>query len=136
MLPQAEREIEQLHAFFEGWFRGSLPATPQAFARFADVLDRDFVITTPDGARFERDPLLERLRSAHGGRGESLRIWVQDVRVLERDGDEWVVEYEEWQQEGESAPKGRRSVARFRAEDRAPQGLVWLSVHETWLPQG
>ncbi|MCG8456718.1 MAG: DUF4440 domain-containing protein [Holophagales bacterium] len=139
------KEIEELHRFFEGWFLGILPDTDEAFARFADALDGDFMIVSPSGRATERAALLEALRGAHGawGSGDGAseagagggRIWIENVRIRHLAGDLVVATYEEWQQKGgEARARGRLSTVVFRREGNAPGGLAWLHVHETWLP--
>jgi hypothetical protein len=48
-------------------------------------------------------------------------------------GDILLVTYEEWQQSGDQTT-ARLSTALFRDKPDAPNGLEWLHVHETWLP--
>lgn len=126
-----QTEIVELHRFFQNWFNGDIPCTDEAFQRMDRVMDDGFTIVMPNGKRIDRDPLLTGLYKAHGGR-PGIRIWIEHVRLLMTEGPMAVVEYEEWQQEGETTT-ARVSTAVFRDEPAAPNGLSWLRVHETWF---
>lgn len=132
---RVEREVRELHRFFEQWFRAELPDTAEAYGRFADAMDESFVIVTPGGASLERAELLAGLRSAHGSHGESTGrydIRVENVSAREVGEGTWLVRYEEWQEEGDEV-KGRQSSAVLVEDSGAPGGFRWLHVHETWL---
>lgn len=129
-----QREIEQLHDFFADWFRGRVENRDEVFGRFADVLAVDFSMVVPDGRTVPRAPLLQGLRASHGSR-PSVEIRVeQPTLIVERDGVV-VARYREWQRdsEGEST---RLSTVVFRRDAARPNGLVWVTVHETWMGAG
>ena len=130
-----EREIEELHAFFEDWFTGRIAATGEGYARFESVLAPDFVIIGPGGDEVGRTPILQRVESAHGSRPEGgFRIWIENTRVRECRPDRCLMTYEEWQ-EIDGVAKGRLSTVVFGARAGTPNGVEWMHVHETWLPE-
>ena len=61
------KEVAELHAFFEGWFLGTLPDTDEAFRRFSSVLAEEFEMVTPGGVTRSREEILASVRGAHGG---------------------------------------------------------------------
>ncbi|MCY3555666.1 MAG: DUF4440 domain-containing protein [Gemmatimonadetes bacterium] len=124
-------EIDALHRCFEDWFNGCVPRTAETFSRIDTALGEDFVIVMPQGSKVERGPLLKGLYDAHAGR-QGIRIWIENVRVLEADRALIVAEYEEWQTEG-GETTSRHSTAVFRRDEEKPNGLEWLRVHETWF---
>ena len=130
-------EIEELHRFLVGWLGGTLPRTEAAFAAFASVLAPDFAIVSPRGVVTERAALLGELEAAHGvhgGPGKAFAIRIENV-VLRHDGDGLALfTYEEWQEIGGAAANARISTVLFARDAAAPNGLVWLHLHETWLP--
>ncbi len=127
------REIEVLHKFFVDWFLGQLP--DDAFDRIPRVMGEGFVLISPSGVRTERGPLLNELKAAKGGRtGTGFRIWIEGYTAQDLGHGLWLAEYEEHQQVGDKTT-ARLSTAVFREEPEAPEGVVWLRVHETWLPQ-
>ena len=135
---RCRREVEELHEFFEQWFLGKLEATDENFGRFADVMHEQFEIVAPDGTRTPRESLLRRLRQAHGfqaGQSETYRIRVENVAVRDAAERVHIVTYEEWQRTG-AGDKGRISTAVMRDREGRPNGLEWLHVHETWMPEG
>ena len=116
-------EIIELHRFFEGWFAG----TTDDFARFDRSIARDFTMVGPGGDRRTRDEVVRGLIDGHGTRKLAIRIESVEARSL---GDAFLLaRYEEWLDE-----KGRVSTALFRERSDAPNGIEWVTVHETWLP--
>lgn len=134
-----EREIVELHQFFEDWFCARLGDDDRAFARFEAVMAADFEIVNPEGRTTPRDVLVPGLRAGHGRWRDADgaltgRVRVANVRVRAVGAGLFVAAYEEWQQEGAEAERGRRSTAVLRRTERpTPLGLEWLVVHETWL---
>ena len=128
-----EKEIIDLHQFFEDWFMGRVENTDATFARFADVMAPTFHIVNPSGRLTARPALLQGLRSAHNTWTEG-RIWIQNVQSRGQYDALSIVTYEEWQAIGESQG-GRLSTVVFQADDAAINGVSWLHVHETWLPE-
>ena len=135
MEARCKAEVEALHRFFEEWLSGRRPDTDEDWRRFPDVLAEDFHLVSPDGVLLDRQGVLDGLRGAHGGCGDDLRIWTENAAGRRVAGTVWLVTYEEWQErDGETL--GRLSTALFRAAADAPNGVQWLHVHETWLPEG
>jgi len=131
MLDRCEREVRELHVFFERWFRGELPEG--AFARVADALAEDFVLISPRGARDDRASILAAIRGARGGRSAAFSIVIESFESRWQGTDACLVTYEEHQREGDDAT-ARASSALFRRDDDAPVGVRWVHLHETWLP--
>jgi len=127
-----ESEIRELHRFFEDWFAGRLPRTPEAFERLRAALAPGFMLVTPDGRRTERDALLAGLEQAHGTQSD-FRIAIERVEPRAVVGEACLVLYEERQHRGDEA-NARLSAAWFRRAPDAPHGVVWLHVHEVGLP--
>jgi len=129
------KEIVELHQFFQDWMTGRLPTTDQAFARFSDVLDVEFQIITPSARVIGRDELLTSFRGAHGARGgdPDFQIRIEDHRDRPLGSRLHLATYEEWQGTG-NGMRGRLSTALFGRREGTPNGLIWLHVHETWLP--
>ena len=134
---RCEKEVVELHRFFQDWFNGVLPPTEEAFRRFDSVMAERFMIISPEGVPAEREELVDRLRQAHGiwrQTGQPGRIWIENLRVRHQVGQQAMVLYEEWQEiEGES--RGRLSTAVLQRRDHTPNGVEWLHVHEVWLPE-
>ncbi|MEM8995687.1 MAG: DUF4440 domain-containing protein [Acidobacteriota bacterium] len=127
-------EVEGLHQFFHDWFVGDLPDTDEAYARFTDALDPDFMIISPSGAVSRRDALLESLRGAHAsGKERGVKIWIRGFQMRFEKDDVAIVNYEEWQEIG-NRRTGRVSSALLQRDEAAPGGVRWLHLHETWLP--
>ena len=55
------------------------------------------------------------------------------MRVHPAEDGTFVAAYEEWQTK-DGPPKGRSSTAVMRPRAGTPNGLEWLHVEETWLP--
>lgn len=125
-------EVVALHAFFEGWFRGTLAKDDETWARCADALADDFELVPPNGVPLDREALLAALRDAHGSRPPHFTIEIRDVRVRPLAEGLSLVVYEEWQRETDGAPwAARTSTALLERSDDAPRGFGWRHVHET-----
>jgi hypothetical protein len=138
MESRCQAEVTELHRFFQDWFNGAIPDDDETFARFAGVMDAGFVIVTPEGRTVERAALVEGLRGAHGrwrqeGKDPG-RIWIDKVDVRHEGDGLTAVTYEEWQK-FDGRVRGRISTALLRANSGTPNGIEWLHVHETWLPE-
>lgn len=132
----AADEVERLHEFFHDWFVGELPDTDEAYASFADALAEDFIIISPSGTVTKKADLLARLRESHSsGKEAGVKIWIRGFELRRLLGDDVVVvNYEEWQEIGVRRT-GRVSTAVLKRDETAPAGIVWLHLHETWLPR-
>ena len=123
---RATAEVEELHTFFAGWFNGRLPE--DAFSRVEGVLASGFSLRSPEGVTLGRDEVLDEIRVQRGV--VPMRIWVENTQLVADDPP--TVEYEEWQ-DVDGRVRSRRSVVVFAADNRAPNGLAWVSVFETKL---
>ena len=133
MPPAIEREIVELHQFFQDWFNAVLPNTDAAYARFEDVMALGFHIIAPNGTLSTRDSILRSLRGIHGARPD-VSIWIEAVQ-LQHSGDDWhLATYQEWQHEGDKTTV-RLSTVLLQHKANLPNNLQWLHVHETWLPE-
>lgn len=137
MIDRCEQEIIDLHRFFERWLAGEQEASPEALARLADVLSERFLLISPEGERRERRAVIEEVRRGHGSRqraGRRFRIRIEGIEGRLREGGLCLMSYEEWH-ELDGAAHGRLSSALFRERPDAPNGVEWLHLHETWLPE-
>lgn len=128
-LANCRREIEELHAFFVGWYAGERGD----FERMERAIGPGFEMVTPDGDRLNREAVLSMVR---GGRGKhadaAFDIEVRNVAAVDAGPDHALVRYEEWQTDPEGED-GRLSTVLFRPDGDAPRGLAWAGLHETWL---
>ena len=136
METQCEQEVRAFHAFLRDWLTGAVPRTAGTFARFSDALEGGLEVVSPLGTVTGRDALVDEFEGLHGqlaGDADAFEIWIENFRCRWDLGDHAVVSYEEWHRR-RGATSARLSTALFRREERAPGGVVWLHVHETWLP--
>jgi hypothetical protein len=129
----AIREAIDLHGFFEAWLGGGSPSDDATFARLEAALAPAFTMVTPEGRRLARATVIDRLRQAHGAKGQSgpFRIAIRDVETLHVEPPLVALGYVEEQDQG-GARSTRRATALFREEPQAPHGVHWLALHETW----
>jgi hypothetical protein len=125
-------EIVELHTFFQGWLDGSLPNSDVVFARLPSALAPEFALVSPSGEMARRAELLAQLRAGHASR-PGWRMWIERPELRCAADELLVATYEEWHQAAESTT-ARISTAVFRRHAAAPNHLLWLHVHETWLP--
>ena len=122
-----EREIVELHEFFEGYFLG----TRSDLERVDAALAHDFTMAGPDGSLAGRAATLSAIRSGANTHQE-LRILVTQSRLIAESAELVVAEYIETH-ELPSVDNHRRSTVTFRRDPEGPNGLRWVRVHETWL---
>jgi hypothetical protein len=133
----AEREVREFHQFIEEWLAGRHEDADDRYDRAEAVLPDDFEILSPDGERRDGAEIRADLRAGHGAFADSdppFEIRVVNVRTRFESADECLLIYEEWQRR-DGDWDGRISSALFRREDDAPNGVEWLHLHETWLPE-
>jgi hypothetical protein len=131
-----KKEIIELHTFFEEWFNGALEKTRTNFKRVENVLDSNFTLITPSGLKKSRDELITLLWEAAGSRINTespLDIWIENYLFEQVGTGLFLVTYEEWQKD-EKRKRGRLSTAIFKKVTNDYNNLLWLHVHETWLP--
>jgi len=126
--PNWQRDIEDLHIFFEDWLGGNLAQTGANFERLERALAPSFAIINPEGTESPRDPLITGLYNGHGSRS-GLRIKIKNPRLRVETDKIVVATYEEWQEYAGTATT-RLSTVVF---EKVGEGLRWLHVHETWL---
>lgn len=120
-----ESEVRELHSFFVRWFAGT--AEPSEVERL-DVLDSSFHMVGPDGHLLDVDQVRSAIVESYGLR--SMRIEIRNVQVHPTAPSGT---YEEWQTiDGELT--GRISSAVMSGDPSSPNGLRWMHLHETWLP--
>ena len=120
-------EVDELHAFFEAYFLGRI----DSLDRFESVLAPGFTIVDPTGSVQTRAETLESVRSAHAHTNQ-LSIVTSDHSLLyEQDG--FVLgRYIETHHLTERTNRRLSTVGFVAALDK-PNGLAWVTVHETWL---
>lgn len=128
-LDTCRREIEQLHQFFVDWYTGRT----QNFTRMERVIGSEFEMVTPDADVLGRNAVLEMVRDGRDNHDPgAFDIDIRAVTLLDSTETHAVVRYEEWQTSPDGED-GRISTVVFRPDSETPNGLVWVTVHETWL---
>ena len=121
-----EREIADLHRFFEQWFKGEVDSLDRVEA----ALDPGFTIVGPGGGVLERSEIIEIIARDRGQRPD-LRISTTEHRLLDATDDRLVTAYVE-EHHGPDGETRRHSTAIFAIDEDAPNGVRWIRVHETW----
>ncbi|MEX2500325.1 MAG: hypothetical protein WD397_15770 [Wenzhouxiangellaceae bacterium] len=132
-LDVVEREVRELHRFFQDWYRGKLE--DEAFQRFSGVMGEGFMIILPDARVLPRQTIVDAVRSQKGSDAQA-ELWIENVRLVHSEAEFLVATYEEWQGRAGNDARGRLSTVVFTRDEDAPNGLAWRHVHETWLPEG
>ena len=134
MQAHVEREIRQLHAFFEAWYRGTIDDTDGSFGRFETVLAPEFTLITSDGFTASREQLLPLMRAEYATKPE-IEIAIKNVQLKLASGEILLATYEE---HGVTANGARATLitAVLRQNPDTPNGLEWVHIHEVRLPNG
>lgn len=133
-----ENELAATHAFLVAWFAGLSPRSEAHLAtHFVGRLDPGFQLIDPSGDIIDVARLGHELFAGHGS-GVGFAIEADNVRCRFADGDIIIASYHEWQRNAvraTSRDNGRIVTAVFRTDDAAANGVRWVHVHETWLPE-
>jgi hypothetical protein len=124
---QAAQEVRSLHAAFVELFTGR----SQDFDRCSRSLATDFQMITPDGLLVSRALVLDRLASTR--MSPDFRISSSDLSLVADLGDSVLLRYIE-EQYRDTKTTRRLATALFTVEKRAPCGVVWRHLQETWIP--
>ncbi|MBF6335883.1 DUF4440 domain-containing protein [Nocardia abscessus] len=117
--------VERLHADLATWL-GS-PAQAEVFERFAAAQHERFSMVTTGGEVLGRSALITSVRGARNA-VPGLSIDVSDVEELLRSGGIAVVRFLETHRAAGNVTR-RRVTAVLTTDD--PEGVRWLTVHET-----
>ena len=128
---QCTREVIELHDFFQAWLEGSTPQTESVFRRFTDVNDPAFLLIGPHGRAIDLAAAHRWIWEAWKTRPNS-RLWTEAHTLRYSTTEMAVMTYHELQL-NDGVPSRRLSTVVFRQEPAAPNGLVWVHVHETWM---
>ena len=127
-------EVEALHRFFVAWFSGSCANDRGLFEReLLQRLDAAFILVPPAGIVLTRDELTKSISSGYGSNPD-FRITIRNLNVRRVWKRHLLATYEEWQRNARASTppdNGRVATVLFAIEN----GLRWLHVHETWLPE-
>ena len=135
---RCKAEIVRLHDAFVAWFTGSCDSSGDTYERtIGSVLSPSFSMVTPSGSVIPANLLHERIQAAYGSHSEhGMAIEIKNVEVVSSSGSGYlVVRYEEWQRSGspEVVETARQSTAFFQ-ESGTTKLIIWVHVHETWMP--
>lgn len=136
MKEQCEKEVIELHKFFEQWFKSEIKNSDEIFARLEDALSEEFMLISPTGQVLSLEQVIAQIQNGYGSRKTDeipYRLWVQNIECRLLEGNLCLVIYEEW---GEVAGKknARLSSALFRKKDKTINGVEWVHVHEVSIP--
>ena len=128
---RVRQEVEDLHQFFYGWFRGEIDR--KSFeSKFLPRFAPELVFIPPAGRLYGLFDLSSMIRKGYGSNPD-FRVCIRRVEVRFHFEGHVLATYEEWQRNARAskpADNGRIATALFTAEDP----LRWLHIHETWLP--
>lgn len=129
MTPDWQREVDELHEFFQALFLDEVDSVDRAAAAFGP----DFTFVGPDGALSDREGVLRMLEM---GRGHSagLNIGVIGHRTIVETAQLIVGEYIEVHEFADGSNR-RRSTVVFDVDESGPNGVQWRHVQETWLAE-
>jgi hypothetical protein len=127
-----EKEITELHQFFESWYRGNIDNTEPSISRLADVLAVEFALITADGHVVERKQLLELMRAEFATKPQ-IKIWVENYQLRFSDQNVFIAIYEEHGIE-KNQERVNLITAVLRENQQQVNGLEWLHISEVHLP--
>ena len=124
-----EKEIVELHQFFEGWFSGELSG--DAISVLDNVIHDDFLLITPHTDQINKLSLVKIINSNHG-KASDQKIWVENINVRSTFERVIIATYNECQRIN-NVETCRISSAIFREDENARNRIKWLHLHETFI---
>ncbi len=128
-----EEEIVGLHVFFQAWFLGGFSDRARGFKRFTEVMDPGFAMVSPRGTATTLSELSTALQGAFGTWSKGSSIEVVDISLRHVHTDLALLTYVEMQHV-QGKDTARLSTVLMRQHEATPNGVRWLHVHETWMP--
>ena len=122
----ATREIKELHSVFVDLFCGRSCDLRRCAAAFSP----HFEMITPDCKNHDRVGVLLAIERAKAP--SDFNIEISHIRSLWEGQNSVLIQYVE-QQYRDGKTSRRLSTAFFEAEAKAPCGVVWRHLHETWM---
>ncbi|GLJ53230.1 hypothetical protein SUGI_1134480 [Cryptomeria japonica] len=126
-------EIVEFHLLCEKWRRAEVEDSSDIFDRLKCVLDPNCILVHPWGVEENLFTGIDALRQCYGDqKGKNFRIWIDKIRPTKLASDIWLVKFDKW----ELIEKERRcclTSALLKEKPGAPNALMWLHIHETWL---
>jgi len=125
-----QNEITELHDYFAAYLGGDIAEgniTPMTGA-----LADEFSIVDPGGSIADKASVVAAIQGQHG-KHPGLKMWITDFALLAESTEHVVARYIEHQDTPGGGNK-RLSTVVFARNDERPNGLQWLTIHETWLP--
>lgn len=123
-----EREIFELHALFQNWYRGEMKRE-DLNARIGIHFADNFYIVFPSAKKQSKDELLTMLSDDYGNE-PSFRIEIRNFNAQEIAPSTFLAQYEEWQfwGDGENAQLKIKASSVLKKE---ADSFLWLMIHET-----
>lgn len=110
---QCEKEVLELHQALEDWLSGNATNADTTFARIVDVHASNFTYVTPEGEIVSHELLFTELKQAHGIKGKTFQIRIENLRSVASTDELCAVTYEEWHYLPDALTR-RQSTAIFR----------------------
>lgn len=128
---QIQKEIVQIHQYFEDWYNGSSAEDYIEFDlnvsnRFCD----NFKIVMPDGTLYQRNEILKVIKDGYGT-GDNFQIEIKMISTEAIKEDLFLVLYEEWHSESGKDRAGRIAAVILKKNDECVLGYEWIHCHES-----
>jgi len=132
LLEDVRREIVELHAFFVGWFNGTV-AREELQPRFLSRFDPDVIFIAPEGCIMGADDLSAGFQKGFAT-NSGFKIQIRDVALRREFGDTVLATYTEWQIGATTSAQVNNARVTTVLMKKGPP-FQWLHIQETWLPE-
>ena len=132
---RCQKEIVEMHDFFERWMNGTVEPTDKNFSRLSASLAPSFTIIVPEGHAVKRQAMTNNLRQAWGSwrdgdKAGTGRLQIENVRPRFIVGPVAAVTFDE-RQIVEGKVRLFANTAIFQLRHGTPNGVQWLHAQET-----
>ena len=122
-------EIVQLHDFFEAYFLGTVPEDD--LSRMESAFAPNLTFLGPTGSVTGRAETIAMVRAGYA-HTKQLDITITEPTLLAESGGLVACRYVENHALAKTS-NHRWTTAVFEEDADAPNGLAWVTVHETWV---
>ncbi|KAL3689572.1 hypothetical protein R1sor_015881 [Riccia sorocarpa] len=127
-------EIVEYQLHYERWLKGAVENKEEEFQRLKAPVLPECTVIYPWGIENVLVKSVELVRPLYGSqKGKRFFIWVDRVRITKLAEDTWGVKYDNWTRSEDTGTSCSLTSAVLKKKAGTPNGVAWLSIHQTWL---
>ncbi|GLT88695.1 hypothetical protein SLE2022_067100 [Rubroshorea leprosula] len=124
-------EVVKFYLFYERWRRAEVEKSDHHMQSIFYSLG---IFVHPSGSEQQLHKCKDMMARLYGDKeGTQYRVWVDRVSFAQIGSGAWLVKFDKWESNGEERHCCITTVLLNTKQAEAPDGFVWVHVHQTWL---